>query len=61
MQCRLLWMPQARRHCVCRRRDPVSVKALTKKSRVDLGFRQEMYRLLVKRHEERVGGGRDEA
>jgi hypothetical protein len=39
----------------------VSVKALTKKSRVDLGFRQEMYRLLVKRHEERVGGGRDEA
>lgn len=54
-------MPQARRHCVCRRRDPVSVKALTKKSRVDLGFRQEMYRLLVKRHEERVGGGRDEA
>ena len=38
-------------------RDPVSVKALTRKSRVDPGFRQEMWRLLNERHLERTGQG----
>ena len=38
-------------------RDPVSVKALTKKSVIDPAFRQEMWRLLHEAHQERIGGG----